>query len=165
MIQPRTRIQQQREARRNGLTLLEVMLALAILGVSIAVVGELIRIGTRSAAQARDLSTAQLMCESKLSEILAGIEPPSASSGGPLDEYGEWSYSVESESTDQEGLLLVRVTVQQNLDAGQRAASFTIARWMTDPGLIEEAEAADAEEAEAAAAEAEAAAAEAESGA
>ena len=53
---------------RRGLSLLEVMLAIAILGGSIAVIGELIRVGTISAAKTRDLTTAQILCESTLAE-------------------------------------------------------------------------------------------------
>ncbi len=57
-------------------SLLEVVLALAILVGAIAVTGELVRLGTLSAASARDLTQAQLICESKLAEITSGITPP-----------------------------------------------------------------------------------------
>ena len=58
---------------RKGLTLLEVLLALAILGGALAVIGELSRIAARNAEQARDLSTAQRLCENKMAEIAAEI--------------------------------------------------------------------------------------------
>src|SRR5687768_7200671 len=90
-------------AIRRGLTLLEVILAIAILGGALAVIGELIRLGSRSAAQARDLTTAQLYAETKLNAIAAGIDEPTSLSAEPLDEAGEWIYSVEPQETDEPG--------------------------------------------------------------
>ncbi|MCH7726838.1 MAG: type II secretion system protein, partial [Planctomycetes bacterium] len=58
---------------RQGLTLLEIILSIAILSVSLAAIGELLRIGSRSAKDARDLSRAQIHCQSKLAELTAGI--------------------------------------------------------------------------------------------
>ena len=141
---------------RRGLSLMEVILAIAILGGALAVIGELIRIGARNAATARDLTTAQLYCESKLAELSAGIEDPTAAGEGTLDEFGEWQYTVTSEPLDIEGLLAVTVTVQQNPDAISRPVSFSLTRWIIDPATVEAAEAADAA-AEAARQEAEAA--------
>ena len=43
-----------RQAPRHGLSLLEVILAIAILGGSLATIGQLIRIGARNAAEERD---------------------------------------------------------------------------------------------------------------
>lgn len=141
---------------RRGLSLMEVILAIAILGGALAVIGELIRIGARNAATARDLTTAQLYCESKLAELSAGIEDPTAAGEGTLDEFGEWQYTVTSEPLDIEGLLAVTVTVQQSPDAISRPVSFSLTRWIIDPATVEAAEAADAA-AEAARQEAEAA--------
>jgi hypothetical protein len=66
------------------LSLLEVILAIAILGGSLAVIGQLINIGARNAISARDLTTAQLYCESKLAEVSAGIELPEPTTASPL---------------------------------------------------------------------------------
>ena len=67
-----------RRAPRAAMTLLEVILALAILAGSLAVLGELTRQGMHNAEAARAESEAQLLCESKLAEIAAGIAPPEA---------------------------------------------------------------------------------------
>jgi prepilin-type N-terminal cleavage/methylation domain-containing protein len=142
-----------RSTRRRGLTLLEVILAIAILGGALAVIGELIRLGSRSAAQARDLTTAQLYCESKLNAIAAGIEEPTAISAAPLDESGEWIYFIEPQEIDEQGMLAVRVTVMQSPDLVARPVSFSLSRWIIDP-TVEEAAAALAAEMKAAAQEA-----------
>ena len=62
----------------SGLSLLEVMLALAILGGALAVIGELTRLGARSAETARDLTRAQRYCENKMAEVSAGLVTPQA---------------------------------------------------------------------------------------
>src|SRR5688572_23062088 len=92
-------------ANRAGLSLMEVILAIAILGGSLTVVGQLVRIGARNAIEARDLATAQLYCESKLNEVAAGVEVPDAVQESPIDETGEWLYSIEVATSDLEGML------------------------------------------------------------
>ena len=132
------------KSRRTGMSLLEVILAIAILGGALAIIGELIRIGSRNAASARDLSTAQLHCESKLNEVAAGIEPLEGG-GGPLDETGEWVYSVVSEPVDDLGLIGVTVTVSQDPAQIAKPLTFTLTRWIIDPAVIEAAKLADEE--------------------
>lgn len=125
--------------RREGLSLLEVMLALAILGGAIAVVGELMRFGMRNAEAARDLSTAQVFCEAKVNEIAAGLLPAQPMADTPIEEIanmdaaGLWLYSVEVEQVDQQGLIAVKVTVFQDPNITLRPASFSLVRWMIDP--------------------------------
>ena len=124
---------------RVGLTLLEVLLALAILGGALVVIGELMRLGARNAEQARDLSTAQILCETKVNEIVAGLLPAQVVTQVPvegvetLNSPGEWLYSVAIDQVDQNGLIAVWVTVHQSPQAVARPVSFTLARWMTDP--------------------------------
>ena len=62
--------------RRSAFTLFEVILALAILVGTMAVLGELVRGGLISAQRARDLSRATLICEGKVAQIVAGIQAP-----------------------------------------------------------------------------------------
>jgi general secretion pathway protein I len=131
----RLRFRNSRGCSRGAFSLLEVILALAILVGAIAVMGELIRLGTLSAASARDLTQAQLICESKLAEITAGITPPEAVSLAEYELDPEWIYSVELASVDVPGLLMLRVTVAQNLDPSQRPVEFSLTRLIQDPGV------------------------------
>ena len=124
---------------RNGLSLLEVMLAIAILGGSIVAIGELIRIGTLSAANARDLTQAQLLCESKINEVLTGGAELNAVTTQQFDPTvtpgsEEWTYSIEVGQTDYEGVMSVRVTVQQDASKS-RPVSFSLSAWMMDPEI------------------------------
>ena len=54
----------------DGFTLLEILLALAILGGSLAVLGTIAKTGTSAARESRDLAVARILCQTKLSEIL-----------------------------------------------------------------------------------------------
>jgi general secretion pathway protein I len=125
----------------KGFSLLEVILALAILTGAIAILGELARIGLRHAAAARDLTRAQLLCESKLAEITSGIVYPTAVQSAPFDdEYMltdniRWLYTIEQQTVDQDGLIAVRVTVTQDLPPERRPLSFSLTQWIPDPNL------------------------------
>ena len=121
---------------RRGLSLLEVMLAIAILGGALAVIGELIRIGARNAEAARDTATAQRLCETKMAEIAAGLLLPEPVTSAPVEDYcqpDEWLYSVQVEQVNSEGMIAVWVTVEQNPSVVSRPVSFTLVRWMMDP--------------------------------
>ncbi len=143
-------------ARRGGFSLLEVVLALAILCGSLAVLGEAIRLGLRTAQVARDTTHAQLLCESKLSEIVSSemVDPIQNAVFDCVVGDGQttWLYSVTLEQTEEEGLDLVCVTVTQDLPAEKRPVTVSLYRWVPDAAmqaLVDQAEA----EAEAAAAE------------
>ncbi len=124
---------------RRGFSLLEVLLSLAILGTCLAAIGTLVRLGSRGAVEARELTTAQLLCEAKVAEISTGILPPDP--GGPwqfdLPEHAEWVYYVDQQPLPQPGLIAIMVTVTQQLPTGsmQRPLEFSLVRWMQDPAL------------------------------
>jgi prepilin-type N-terminal cleavage/methylation domain-containing protein len=123
----------------RGFSLLEVVLALAILTAAVAILGELIRSGLRNAQLARDLSKAELLCESTIYQIESGFLPPQPAQRAQVDQEPGWYYSVENESTGaatQSGLLRLRVTVELNLDQQKRPTKFSVVRWMRDPSLV-----------------------------
>ena len=121
----------------HGLSLLEVLLALAILGGALVTIGELHSLGRRAGVQARDLTTAQILCESKLAEIVAGITPTESVLQQPLGdetlEDSSWLYSIESQEASQPGLLAVQVTVEQDPKQIGRPVRFSLVRWVVDP--------------------------------
>ena len=124
----------------DGFSLLEVILALAILAGALAILSEVARTAMWNAGRTRDLAQAQLLCESKLAEILAGIEPAEPISGASLEtgQSPEWLYSIEITPLDVEGLVEVRVTVEQDLPPEKRPVSCTLVRWMVDPSTVTE---------------------------
>ena len=100
---------------RGGLSLLEVILAIAILALSMAAIGELIRLGNESAGSAQEVSQAQILCESKLSEIVAGAQQPNPVNRAPLPGDPGWYYSVALGPTENPDVMALTVTVETRI--------------------------------------------------
>lgn len=135
-------------SKRNAFSLLEILLALAILGGALAVLSQIVGTGADSASSARDLSLARLICQAKLADtLLSGVTPvtipstpvisPDSSSSTPF------LYTVDVIPAALDGMLAIRVSVEaQNPDGGPALASFSLTRWIVDPALgLEEAQA------------------------
>jgi type II secretion system protein I len=130
-----------RAGATGAFTLLEVILALAILGGAIAVLGEAARHTMRNVTVARLLTRAELLCESKMAEILAGLTPPEPAQGTADNDEPDsgdppWQYSIEIDQVDSLGLIAVRVTMSQDLPADSHPVEFTLVRWMTSPDAL-----------------------------
>ena len=127
--------------QRRGFSLLEILLALAILGGSLAVLSQIIGTGADSASSARDLSLARLICQAKLAETLvSGITPvpvPSTPVASPdSSSTTPFFYAVDVAPGAIDGMLAIRVSVQaQDPDGGPALASFSLTRWIIDPAL------------------------------
>lgn len=141
-----------RRQLRGGFTLLEVILALAIFAGSLAVVGELVRLGARNARDTRDLTQAQLLCESTMAEVAAGVISAQAVGPTPCESNPDWSYSLDVEATNAASLLSVRVTVAPTAASTRPGVQFSLVRWLVDPEQVAAAQQEADEQAEAAAA-------------
>ncbi|MEX0717245.1 MAG: hypothetical protein WD066_11695 [Planctomycetaceae bacterium] len=142
---------------RNGLTLFEVIISLAILLGSLAVLGQLISVGSRAAVRTNMHSRATLLCQAKLADVLAGIEPLQPLADLPVDEYNpEWMWGLEVAPGPHPDLLAIAVTVRHVDPLRAADSTVTLYRYMRRPNLYQEWANALAEEA-AAVAEAEAA--------
>jgi prepilin-type N-terminal cleavage/methylation domain-containing protein len=126
----------------SGYSLLEVILALTVLGGALLMVGEGNRLALRNAAAARDTARAQLLGESKMAEIVTGMITPDPVSGVSFDQTTTdaldptetpWVYSIENVQTDETGLICVRVTVARDETAARSPVRYTLVRWMPDP--------------------------------
>ncbi|MGI9472217.1 MAG: prepilin-type N-terminal cleavage/methylation domain-containing protein [Rubripirellula sp.] len=137
--------------RRSGFSLLEILLALAILGGSLAVLSRIVDTGISASREARDLVVARMLCQSKLSELLldstAGISPLSVPMS-PVQSFDSQSttpfyYSVDVQPGQMDGILVIRVTVEAlDPSGGQTLARYSLTRWMIDPAIgLEEMEA------------------------
>jgi len=124
--------------KRPAFSLLEVILALAILAGAVVVLGELARQGLESTRIARDLTYAQLLCESKLAELVSGAEIPEPVQDMPVallevPSTSTWLYSIDVVDTGEEGLVSVWVTVTQDPSTERNPVRCTLVRWMLDP--------------------------------
>ena len=122
--------EQRAAANRRGLSILEVMLAIAILGASLAAIGQLVSLGARGAEGARHATKAAVLCENKMSELVVGLTPLAPTSG-QFEEDPEWSYQIDVATVDQTGLLNVMVEARPTDDA--YAVPFRLHRFVVDP--------------------------------
>ncbi len=128
--------------RRQGFSLLEILLALAILGGSLALLSQIAETGTWAAREARDLSVAKMICQTKLAELLldsaAGIQPlsvpPAPATSFDSQSSTPFVYSVDVGPAPIDGLLAIRVNVEaQDTNGGPSLATFSLTRWIVDP--------------------------------
>lgn len=120
---------------RRGMTLFEVLLALAIFVGSMAAISQIISGGLRGAVQGRLQSLAVIRCQSKLSELVAGSIPFQATGATPFADDVAWSWSLTLQPTQQADLHLVEVTVTHESQNPAGRASFTLRRMLRDPQL------------------------------
>lgn len=128
-----------------GFSLLEVILAFAILAGSLAVLGQLISIGMRSAREAEGMTESQMICQTIMDEIIVGVRLPDPVQEIPVDMLSDssvivpnrtvnWVYSIDSELAPIDGLLMIRVSVRRmNAISLADADQFQLIRWIPDP--------------------------------
>lgn len=124
--------------RRGGFTLLEVILALAILLSSLAAIGHLVFNAYQNALRVKNLTRAQLICEGILAELNAGSLMLETIADAPVEDIDDtvepgWLYTIDIGQLDTNGLLSVQVTVAQDPALFARPVQFTLTQWMIDP--------------------------------
>lgn len=119
----------------NGFTLLEIILALAILAGSLVALGEVMRLGDQTATLTEGETQAQILAASVVEELVSGARQLSTVSRAALVEDSDppWVYSIDVQNTDFSELVAVRVTVEQQLDERLQPARFELVRWMPNP--------------------------------
>lgn len=132
-------LQKKRSRIRTGLSLLEVVLALSILAVSAALLAQITRMATDNGLMAKRLATAQMLCESKMSEVLAGAIPLTASGWTEITDSGRkqsWYYQIQTEAAARPNMIGVRLSVTDQPNATtSNPELFYIVRWMIDPSM------------------------------
>lgn len=130
-----------RNPNRAGFSLLEMILALALLGTSLGILAQVAMTGTDAAIEAEQLSQARMIAQSRLAEILANGITPAAVPPSPTEAMDSgstvnWQYQVDVVPAPMDGMLAIRVNVQAlDADGGPPTAQYSITRWMIDPAL------------------------------
>jgi prepilin-type N-terminal cleavage/methylation domain-containing protein len=114
---------------RRGLTLLEVILALAIFLFSMVALGRLISFGSDRAREIQ--GRANQLCQAKLAEVASGITPLQ-SADGTFEEDPDWHWSIECQENGIQALWNVKVTVSRKLSDGS-AAQAVLTQMVFDP--------------------------------
>jgi general secretion pathway protein I len=124
-----------RGRRRSGLSLLEVVLALTILAVAAALLAQVTTQATNNGLMAQRLAVAQMLCESKMSEVLSGSIQLTPSSWTQITDSGRrgiWYYQIQTVTAQRPNMIGVRLSVTDQPDSANPELFF-IVRWMIDP--------------------------------
>lgn len=120
---------------RQGLSLLEVILSIAILGVSMTIISQFFYLGYRAADRARRQFDATLICDSVMAELAGGVIEPKSTSGSEVPNRPQWQYSVDVVDADVPGLLLATVSVGQR---NEQNIEMSLVRLLPDPDYLPE---------------------------
>lgn len=128
------------------MSLLEVLASLAIFIFSAYALTQMVDAASSAATRARRLAKAQLLAETKMDEVVAGILPLSAGGGAITEEIDGWNYTVTvtpeqwsavqdpSTGSSVTGLNSVIVTVNYTM-TGAAPVEYSISRIVLDPSL------------------------------
>ena len=121
-----------------GFSLLEVILALAILAGSLAALGQVMWQADRNAALSSDETQAQIIASSIMDELISGYRPATAVDRMVYDPNVDppWVYSIAIENTTYPELVAIRVQVEQQLEAQLQPARIELVRWQVSPASM-----------------------------
>ena len=119
---------------RRGFSLMETLLATALLMGCVVVLTELATIGRHHIQKAEKLAAAELICQSAMNEILTGAAPVETVEPQPVDGCPGWIITIDVLPLDKRpGLAALEIRVGEDLPEDERATEFTLVRWIPDP--------------------------------
>lgn len=90
--------------KQNGFTLLETLVALAVLAIALGVIYQIFGTSLRNMQYSRDYSYAQMLAESKLSELSKGVPVKAGTWGGDFNNKYSWVMDVaQAPATSEDG--------------------------------------------------------------
>ena len=123
----------------QGLTLLEILLSTAILLGSLTAIMQVLNVGHNSRLSAVLNAEGVLRCESMMGELLAGVRPLASSSVEAFDDNPKWMWHASISDQGSTSLLQVEVVVEHSPTGDQVNSSYTLTRYVRDPGIFLEA--------------------------
>jgi prepilin-type N-terminal cleavage/methylation domain-containing protein len=136
-------------SRSAGLSLLEVVLALAILSVAAAYLAQSMYLAVENAIRSQANTEAELIAESIMNQVVAGFLPAqpvnwtgyaspnpfgssSQAAGG-----SQWLYAIQNAPTEVQGMIGIQVSVIQVRPGREMTGQpdLSITRWIIDPNL------------------------------
>jgi type II secretory pathway pseudopilin PulG len=116
-------------------TLVEVLLALAILLLSLAAIGQLVDMGSDRGVEARFHVRGTRLAQAKLAECEAGVVDVKAGGKGTFDPDDDaWSWVVDSQPDTATNLYRVNVTVSR--DNRGKKFEITLSQMVYDPSMM-----------------------------
>lgn len=125
-------------SQRCGMTLLEVVLALALFLAAMSAIAEILRMGSDSSVKAQLQAEAALLGESKLNEVLAGIVPMTPVQSQAFESSPKWTWTLSVEDDTTLSLKHLVLTVQHLNSADKPDHEVKFARWVRDPLVFQQ---------------------------
>jgi prepilin-type N-terminal cleavage/methylation domain-containing protein len=120
--------------KRSGYSLIEMLVATAILLVAIGVLAELADVGLKHASRAEEAAAAQRICQNLLDEILCGVIPLESTAEDAVSDEPDWTYSIDVKPIErvqwEPGLAELRVTVVKTPEGVKAGKPFSLIRWV-----------------------------------
>jgi type II secretory pathway pseudopilin PulG len=123
-----------RRRKRSGLSLLEVLVALAIFLMSLIALGTLVSFSADRAQDVQQKGQGIQMCQSKLAEVVSGALPLSSQTDVPFDEDPNWRWSLDAQQGGAAGLWNVTVRVKCSRPGGDDL-TVSLSQMVLDPTL------------------------------
>ncbi len=130
------------EVRRRAISLLEVILALAILGIASAYLSQAMQLAALNAIRAQRLTQAELVAESVMNQVIGGVIPAQPATWAPYSSAtatGAWNYSLAIVPAEMQGMIGIQIGVQEVIPGallGAQPADLVSTRWIIDPALM-----------------------------
>jgi type II secretory pathway pseudopilin PulG len=121
--------------RRSGISLLEVVIALAIFLGATTVIGQLVATGSQAAIGAQLKAEAARRCETVMSEAIAGVIPLEPTGEIAFEDDPLWTWNLDVKEAPVADMLLIKARVTRQIRAGQPPATMELSRWIRDPAL------------------------------
>jgi prepilin-type N-terminal cleavage/methylation domain-containing protein len=119
---------------RRGLTLIEVLLALAIMLLSLGALAQLVGIGADNALSARMATRGNRLAQAKMAEVEAGVVSVQSGGQGTFDDDPNWSWTVEPQQAGPPNLYQVTVTVSRTVNG--KSFEVTLSQMVIDPAMM-----------------------------
>jgi hypothetical protein len=131
MRRPHSLLSDGSRRQAGGLTLFEVVIALAIFLLALVPIWRLVSIGGERALDVAQQAQASLLCQSKLDAVKCGAE--GLNGGGTID-IGNltWNYTIDSSPSDVANLFVVKVTAKVDRPDGKTIEA-SLVQMVLDP--------------------------------
>jgi prepilin-type N-terminal cleavage/methylation domain-containing protein len=123
---------------RRGLSLLEVVLALSILGIATGILSSILFQAADTGLKSRRITQAELICEAKMAEAISGSLPLQVISWTPASTVDgtNWYYSMELLPAQMPSMIGIGISVTDDLGMSESPRPLArLVQWMIDPSL------------------------------
>jgi general secretion pathway protein I len=119
-----------RNRPRRGMTLIEVLAAMAVFLIALAGISQLVDYGSDLAIEASRTNTGTRLAQSKMAEVEAGIIPVESGGTGTFDVEQGWEWEATSQPTDAPYVYAVTVTCKSTVG---RVVTVKLEQMIFDP--------------------------------